>query len=83
MGKSRLRENLRGLDSSSVRARTVKQRAPIDVKCALVEDFPIFVSAHSTADGGQPYCAILGRDVPKAFTMTYDGRTGVVSLTTE
>ena len=35
------------------------------------------------AEGGQPYRALVGRDILKAFTMTYDGRTGVVSLTTE
>ena len=32
------------------------------------------------SEGGQPYRALIGRDILKNFTMVYDGRTGVVTL---
>ena len=35
------------------------------------------------AEGGQPYRVLVGRDILKSFTMTYDGKTGVVSPNTE
>ena len=32
------------------------------------------------AEGGQPHVVLLGRDLLQHFTMTYDGRTGRVTL---
>lgn len=32
------------------------------------------------AVGGQPYRALIGRDILKNFMMVYDGRTGIVTL---
>lgn len=33
--------------------------------------------------GGQPYTAILGRDFLRQFRLTYDGRTGAVTLSND
>ncbi len=33
--------------------------------------------------GGQPYTAILGRDFLRHFRLSYDGRTGAVSLSND
>ena len=41
-----------------------------------------FFGAHLSA-GGQPYLAIIGRDFLRHFRLTYDGRTGAVSLSNE
>jgi hypothetical protein len=41
-----------------------------------------FTGVHLTA-GGQPYRALIGRDILRNFTMVYDGRTGVVSLSND
>ena len=41
-----------------------------------------FPGVHLAA-GGQPYGAILGRDILRTFTMMYDGRAGVVTLSDE
>ena len=41
-----------------------------------------FSGAHLAA-GGQPYRALIGRDILRNFTMVYDGRTGVVSLSSD
>ena len=35
------------------------------------------------AAGGQPYSAIIGRDFLRHFRLTYDGRTGEVSLSND
>lgn len=40
----------------------------------------LFFGAHLLA-GGQRHFALLGRDFLKNFTMTYEGRTGTVSIT--
>ena len=50
-----------------------------ELNLSVVGDFP----GIQLAEGGQPYRALVGRDILKSFTMTYDGKTGVVSLTTE
>ncbi len=50
-----------------------------DLNLSVAGDFP----GIRLAEGGQPYRAIIGRDILKSFTMTYDGMSGVVSLTTE
>ena len=39
-------------------------------------------AAHLRA-GGQPHAAILGRDFLRNFTMTYEGRTGQVTLSND
>lgn len=41
-----------------------------------------FPGVHLAA-GGQPYGAIIGRDVLRNFAMMYDGRTDVVTLSDE
>ena len=41
-----------------------------------------FTGVHLTA-AGQPYRALIGRDILRNFTMVYDGRTGVVSLSSD
>ena len=41
-----------------------------------------FVGVHLAA-GGQPYRALIGRDILKNFTMMYDGRAGVVTLSND
>ena len=41
-----------------------------------------FVGIH-LASGGQPYRALIGRDVLRDFTMLYEGRTGVVTLSND
>lgn len=50
-----------------------------ELNLAVAGDFP----GIPLAEGGQPYRALIGRDILKSFTMTYEGKTGVVSLTTE
>ena len=47
-----------------------------------VEFSGAFVGAHLEA-GGQPYSAIIGRDFLRHFRLTYDGRTGEVSLSND
>ena len=39
----------------------------------------LFFGAH-LLDGGQPHGALIGRDFLRNFTMTYEGRTGIVSI---
>ena len=41
-----------------------------------------FVGAY-LEDGGQPYSAIIGRDFLRHFRLTYDGRTGAVTLSND
>lgn len=41
-----------------------------------------FIGAHLEA-GGQPYSAIIGRDFLRHFHLSYDGRTGAVSLSND
>ena len=41
--------------------------------------FGQFAGVHLIA-GGQPHYALIGRDFLQDFTMTYEGRTGVVTL---
>ena len=45
-------------------------------------DFTIYgqLGAVRLAEGGQPYAALLGRTFLRHFTMTYDGPTGLVTL---
>ena len=59
---------------------------PVNVHLAQIYipdlDFPMsgmFDGVHLRA-GGLPYFALLGRDFLKNFTMTYEGRTGIVSI---
>ena len=35
------------------------------------------------AEGGQPYRALIGRDILRNFTMVYDGRAGYVTLSND
>ena len=42
----------------------------------------VLASAHLRA-GGQPHAAIFGRDFLRNFTMTYNGRTGQVTLSND
>ena len=41
-----------------------------------------FAGVHLAA-GGQPHRALLGRDFLQHFSLTYDGRTGAVALSTD
>ncbi len=41
-----------------------------------------FVGAHLSA-GGRPYLAIIGRDFLRHFRLSYDGRTGAVTLSND
>lgn len=41
-----------------------------------------FPGVHLAA-GGQPYRALIGRDILRHLTMLYDGRTGVVTLSND
>ena len=41
-----------------------------------------FFGAHLIA-GGQPHSALIGRDFLRHFKMTYDGRTGAVTLSND
>ena len=41
-----------------------------------------FAGVH-LAEGGQPYRALIGRDILRNFTMVYDGRSGTVTLSDE
>ena len=41
-----------------------------------------FVGAHLIA-GGQPHSALIGRDFLRHFKMSYDGRTGAVTLSND
>lgn len=45
-------------------------------------DFTIYerMAGVSLSAGGQPHAALLGRPFLRHFTMTYDGRTGLVTL---
>lgn len=44
--------------------------------------FGMFAGVHLAA-GGQPHAALLGRSFLQNFTMTYDGRKGIVTLGNE
>ena len=45
-------------------------------------DYGEFAGVHLAA-GGQPYFALLGRTFLLDFTMTYEGRTGVVTISND
>ena len=42
----------------------------------------VFVGAYLNA-GGQPHSAIIGRDFLRHFRLSYDGRTGAVTLSND
>ena len=42
----------------------------------------VFVGAYLNA-GGQPHSAIIGRDFLRYFHLSYDGRTGAVTLSND
>ena len=56
--------------------------AQIYVPALTVAFSGAFVGAHLIA-GGQPYYALIGRDFLRHFHLSYDGRTGAVTLSND
>ncbi len=56
--------------------------AQVDIPSVQRIRYDRFMAVH-LAQGGQQYCALLGREFLALFTMTYEGRTGTVIISDE
>ena len=73
------RQNVSGVHGIGSVARYRAQMHLPDLDSTFVG---VFFGAY-LKDGGQPYSAIIGRDFLRHFRLTYDGRTGAVTLSND